>query len=498
VQLQPGAKLGGYRILSHLTKGGMGSLYVARKDGPGGFERDVVLKVVHKELSIDDEFVRLFLQEARLSALIRHPNVVHVEDLGQEGATYFIVMELFDGVSLSRVLKRMRKRNVEMAIPIAVHIACAVAEGLHAAHRTTDRQGRPLEIVHRDATPHNVLVGRTGHVKLIDFGIAKARNATVYTQKGMVRGKIAYLAPEQVWGRPVDRRTDVYALGALLYEMLAGRRLVTAESQAELFAKVREPDHPPIRVFRQVPPALDQVVMTALSPSPDQRYRTARDMRDALLEACPDAAKIHAEDLAPLVLEMADKELNALRRVIRSAHSQAPPPSPAPTPGPPADAPPQPMAASAQSEVPTTHEPIPPTVGQAMQLPDTDASLRAAGIDPRGNAAQAVKTMPIPLVSPEPSPSSGPRQRVETAPAPGAIPRTRMETGSGTTTASRSGPRPLRFSKEVELDQQAIERARLASKRKRRKRIIIALAIVTPFLGAALVVGVMLLRSFVR
>jgi len=491
VDLEPGQTLGGYRILSHLTKGGMGSLYVARKDGPGGFQRDVVLKVVHQELSIDDEFVRLFLQEARLSALIRHPNVVHVEDLGQQGRTYFIVMELFDGVSLSRVLKRMRKREREFPVPVAVYVGRCVADGLHAAHRTTDRQGRALEIVHRDATPHNILVGRDGHVKLIDFGIAKARNATVYTQKGMVRGKIAYLAPEQVWGKAVDRRTDIYALGALMYEMLAGRRLVTADSQAELFAKVREPDHPPVRVFRRISPELDQVVMKALAPIPEQRFETAREMRDALMDACPEAARIDAEDLAPLVLEMAEKELAAIRGVIRSARKsdaevrlppdeaqKSPSQSQAPTSmdiGPPLAMPVEDMPSP--GVIPLTRA-APPA--NAQRPPDTDASLRAAGIEPRGNAVHAMHTMPIPLVSPEPPPQSGPRQRVETASAAHPVARDRLETGSGP-----------RFSMEVERDEAAIRRARRKARKKRNRRLLVMAAILTPFVGAALVLGVM-------
>jgi serine/threonine-protein kinase len=470
VELEPGTKLGDYRILSHLTKGGMGSLYLARKDGPGGFERDVVLKVVHQELSIDDEFVRMFLQEARLSALIRHPNVVHVEDLGQQGNTYYIVMELFDGVSLSRILKRMRKQERDFPIPVAVHVACAVADGLHAAHRTTDRQGRPLEIVHRDATPHNVLVGRNGHVKLIDFGIAKARNATVYTQKGLVRGKIAYLAPEQVWGRTVDRRTDVYALGALTYEMLAGRRLVTADSQAELFAKVREPDHAPLRVFRQVSAELDRVVMQALAPTPQQRFSSAREMRDALMDACPEAARIHAEDLAPIVLEMADRELAAIRGVVRSAQ--------APTKGAhgsaSTDLAPSSSGVSGGFVQDSTPSPISSPHGG---LPDTDASLRAAGIPDQ--AVHAQLTVPIPLVAQPPSGEP--------------IPRERRETASETYTLENQGERQPRFSMEVVRDEEAIARARSQARRKRNRRLLLVAAIITPFVGAALVLAVMAL-----
>ncbi len=515
VEIKPGTMLGGYRVLSHLTKGGMGSLYVARKDGPGGFARDVVLKVVHRELSLDDEFVRLFLQEARLSVAIRHPNVVHVEDLGQAGNTYFIVMELFEGVSLSRVLKRMRAVEQPFPTAIAVYIARCLADGMHAAHETTDRQGRPLDIVHRDATPHNVLVGRNGQVKLIDFGIAKARTATVYTQKGMVRGKIAYLAPEQVWGRPVDRRTDIYALGAVIYEMLAGRRLVEANNQAELFAKIREPDHAPLRTFRpELPAELDQAVMRALAPSPDQRYATAREMREALMDAYPAALRTDAENLAPVVRQMAAKELAAIQGVIRSSRDSAAAAAPSPQQEPPPQAvaqknspsgPPTRMDMPAPAVLDTPAIPPPSNHAHALAMPEsagTDTRLRAAGIDPRsGNAANgapanalAAGTMPIPLVSPDPLPNGDGRRRVDSVSGSHPI-RQRAETASGTVPTD-AGP-SHRFSMEVEHEEQARIQSRREARQQTKRRMLIVLALLTPLVGAAMVVGALAVLGFI-
>ncbi|MBW2460678.1 MAG: protein kinase [Deltaproteobacteria bacterium] len=500
MEIKPGTLLGGYRVLSHLTKGGMGSLYVARKDGPGGFARDVVLKVVHRELSLDDEFVRLFLQEARLSVAIRHPNVVHVEDLGQEGNTYFIVMELFEGVSLSRVLKRMRAAEQPFPTAIAVYIARCLADGMHAAHETTDRQGHPLDIVHRDATPHNVLVGRNGQVKLIDFGIAKARTATVYTQKGMVRGKIAYLAPEQVWGKAVDRRTDIYALGAVIYEMLAGRRLVEANNQAELFAIVREPDHAPVRTFRpEIPADLDRAVMRALAPSPDQRYATAREMRDALMDAYPAALRTGAENLAPVVQQMAAKELAAIQGVIRSSreavpHQGSPSSSPAR----------KDMAPPAALDMPAI--PAPMIQDHALGMSDsdgTDASLRAAGIDPRSGSvlngapakALAAGTMPIPLVPPAPPPGTEARRRVDSVSGAHQI-RQRAETGSGTVPTDEAPGH--RFSMEVENEERARIRSRRETRQRTKRRMLIVLALLTPLVGAAMVVGALAVMGFIQ
>jgi hypothetical protein len=252
-----------------------------------------------------------------------------------------------------------------------------------------------------------------------------------------------------------------------------------------------------VRVFRQVAPELDRVVMQALAPSPSQRFDTARDMRDALMDACPEVAHINAEDLAAIVVEMAQKELAAIRNVIRTARESGTPSGSAPTPQKtPSQSPTSmdlpPPAAMHHAELLEEMAPEPPSsaiIAQAHGQPDTDAALKAAGIDPRGNAVHAMRTVPIPLVSPEPGPASGARRRVETPSETQPVDRERRETGSDTT---GSGREP-RFSMEIARDEEAIERAWRKARRKRNRRLLFVAAILTPLLGAALVLGAMAL-----
>ncbi|MCZ7686264.1 MAG: protein kinase [Sandaracinaceae bacterium] len=264
-----GDVVGTYTVLLHLRSGGMADLYLARRDGAAGFRRLVAIKVIHPRHAQDEQVIRMFLDEARISARIDHPNVVHVEDLGQLDETYFLVMEYVHGCSLAQLLSSLGEKRRRLSPVVAVAVAARVAEGLHAAHETTDDEGRLVGLVHRDVSPQNILLSHKGHVKLIDFGVAKARLRSEETNVAMLKGKVRYMPPEQATTGLVDRRSDVYSLGIVLWEMLTMRRLFTGKTEFEVLLKVRDPKVPPPSTYvPDVPPALDEVVLAALAPRP--------------------------------------------------------------------------------------------------------------------------------------------------------------------------------------------------------------------------------------
>ena len=301
--LAPGEKVGGYEIVAPLRAGGMATLYLARRAGAAGFERFVALKVVHSHLVADPTFARMFVAEAKLCARIQHPRVVHVEELGEHRGMHFLAMEYVHGVPLSTVLGALAPREAHMPIPIAVSIAVAIAEGLHAAHETRGDDGAPLGVVHRDVSPQNVLVSEDGHVLLIDFGIAKVGG--IETTTGSLKGKLAYMSPEQSLGQRVDRRTDVFALAVVLWEMLTVERLFGGANEAVVLDRVRSAEVEPPSVHRaEISPALDRAIMEALARDPEQRTPTAQALRSALLAACPEAAPLDASEIAAFVREL--------------------------------------------------------------------------------------------------------------------------------------------------------------------------------------------------
>ncbi len=398
VAFAPGNQIGSYRILASLRDGGMGNLFVARAEGPGGFARRVALKIIHDKLARDPEFVDLFLREARLSARIRHPNVVHVEALGEQSGSYFLVMELVEGYPLYEISRELNRAGRGMSVAIAIHIATCIADGLHAAHETVDERGALLGIVHRDVSPDNVLVTHDGHVKVIDFGIAKAVHETEYTRKGFIRGKVAYMAPEQAWGHAVDRRTDVYSLAVLVWELLTARRYARGDNTAELFAFVRDPYPVPASDFNpEVTSALDRVLLRALEADPGKRYASAQELRRALVEACPATRAVHSDDVAALVASVFPRGHDARPPVapIEPAPIAPPPrakaaavvatPAPIPVGGPPsaARAEERPPAATTQRDAPPS-QPVPhapPAVSADRQgTPPT----RIQGVAPSG------------------------------------------------------------------------------------------------------------------
>jgi len=332
--LRVGETVGGYDIVAKLRAGGMATLFLGTKRGAAGFARHVAIKVVHEHLAQDPDFVRMFVDEALLQARIQNPHVVHVEELGESSGAHFMVMEYVHGCALAQLLLALSKRRRRPQVDLAVSIALQTLAGLHAAHELRGESGQPLGVVHRDVSPQNVLLSRDGQVKLIDFGVAKAASSSQQTQGAMLKGKLRYMPPEQAFGRPVDRRADVYALGIVLWEMLTMRRLFGGKDDLELLEMVRSPQiDPPSTWSPDVSPALDRVVLKALAKDPAERFATAQEMRRALTEAVPSAALVEPSALAELIEAAVGEELEKERRSLPSAVSaQVGPASDAPRP----------------------------------------------------------------------------------------------------------------------------------------------------------------------
>jgi serine/threonine-protein kinase len=274
---------GRYRLVYELASGGMATIHLAQATGPGGFAKLCVLKQIHRHLAEEPDFVQMFLDEANLSARIRHPNVCPVFDFGEVDGDYYIALEYLEGVPLTRLLHTVARDGSQIASrrwhALSARIIADAAEGLHAAHELRDDHGQPLSVVHRDVSPQNLFITYAGAVSVLDFGIAFATRRIHRTTGSKLKGKYAYLAPEQIASAPVDRRADVWALGVCLWECLSGARLFRRDSAVATLAAVRLDDIvPPSQTRPGVPRALDAVVMKALERDPARRYATARDL----------------------------------------------------------------------------------------------------------------------------------------------------------------------------------------------------------------------------
>ncbi len=275
--------LGRYRIVDEIGIGGMASVHLARMDGPGGFQKWVAIKKIHPHLVEDESFVQMFLDEARVAARISHPNVATVFDLGKHDDTYWIAMEYLHGEPLREVMRRTEELGTAMPPEIACRVIADAAEGLHAAHELLGKNGEKLGLVHRDVTPHNLFVTYDGVTKVVDFGIAKFASRMSHTRAGTLKGKLAYMSPEQVHGEGIDRRTDIFALGVVLWELTTGQRLFRMESDLDTLAKVQECNVArPSTLIRGYPVDLEKIVMKALAKNRGERFRTARELSRAL------------------------------------------------------------------------------------------------------------------------------------------------------------------------------------------------------------------------
>ena len=274
---------GKYLLLERVNVGGMAEVFKAKAFGVEGFERLVAVKRILPSIAEDTEFITMFIDEAKIAVQLTHANIAQIFDLGKVGDSYFIAMEYVHGKDLRAIFDRARKRGEPLPVPMACYVVMKVCEGLDYAHNKKDPAGRELNLVHRDVSPQNVLLSYDGEVKIIDFGIAKAAGKAGKTQAGILKGKFGYMSPEQVRGLPLDRRSDIFAMGICLYELLTGERLFVGESDFSTLEKVRNVEiMPPSTYNRRIPEELEQIVLKALAKDVDDRYQTAMDLHDDL------------------------------------------------------------------------------------------------------------------------------------------------------------------------------------------------------------------------
>ncbi len=274
---------GRYQLLKKLAAGGMAQIYLARQQGPEGFEKLLVVKRILPHLAENEDFVTMFLDEARIAARLNHPNVVQIFDLGAQDDSYFIAMEFIHGEDLRRVWKHAEREGNPIPLPLMLRTIIDAAAGLDYAHKKTDQSNRPLNIVHRDISPQNILVSFDGAVKVVDFGIAKAADQSTVTQSGVLKGKYSYMSPEQAAGQELDARSDLFALGVVLYELLTNTRLFKRQNDIQTLNAVTAcVVEPPSKINAAIPPELDAIVMKALAKDRNARFADARQFGAAL------------------------------------------------------------------------------------------------------------------------------------------------------------------------------------------------------------------------
>ncbi len=325
---------GRYRLVAPLASGGMAEVWRARADGPAGVQREVALKLVRGAPGGSADFARMLVEEARLAARLHHANIVQVIELVEADGRFALVMELVRGRDLARVVERCRELGVRLGLARAVGLGLEVAKALAYAHRLSV-DGAPMGLVHRDISPANILVSYEGEVKLADFGIARVTGRLDLTDPGTVKGKLAYMAPEQARGAPLDARADLFALGVVLWELCAGRRLFARESEAATLAALLEPGPvgPPSAWNEAVPPALDAIILGALERDPERRTGSAEALRAALAALWLDLARDDADhDLRGLMQRLwPDGDLPTMAAeptALRPTPAPRPPPAP--------------------------------------------------------------------------------------------------------------------------------------------------------------------------
>ena len=321
VEFQPPRVLGRYELLGTLGRGGMATVYLGRTAGEAGFQRLFAIKVLHPHLADDAEFVSMLLDEARIAARLHHPNVVPIVDLGTQGTIHYVVMEYVEGCSLSALLRKYRdSRPPRLIIPIMLD---ALA-GLHAAHTLLDDDGAPLRLVHRDVSPQNILVGVDGTARITDFGIARAESRINTTRPGQVKGKIAYMSPEQIGGKALDLRSDIFSAGGMLWCALTGRKLFLGTSDAETMTNILDMPVPPASTMGlKPPPAFDAACARALERDPTKRFASAQEMEDALREMATVCNLLaQRREVAEWVKSAFGDELSARRKAVRSMQTR--------------------------------------------------------------------------------------------------------------------------------------------------------------------------------
>jgi serine/threonine-protein kinase len=339
-----------YELIGEIASGGMATVFLARLTGVGGFRRFVAIKRLHPHLAGEKEFVEMFLDEARLAAGIHHPNVVSILEVSANPQGYYLVMEYVEGDTLARLLARAAQQGQRLPTPIALRILIDSLSGLHGAHELRDDRGALVQLVHRDVSPQNVLVGVDGVSRITDFGVARAASRLSATRVGQLKGKLAYMAPEQATGADIDRRADVFSAGVMIWETLAAKRLFKAETEAATLSRVLNETIPElIRVAPGANKPISQAVMRALERNPARRYSTCAQLAEALELAAAQGPGIAApRDVAVFVKAMLGEEIDKQREAVRAwlASSQ---PSQAGLPLPPPPSSPSSVSAAAMS-----------------------------------------------------------------------------------------------------------------------------------------------------
>jgi serine/threonine-protein kinase len=314
-QSEPAAASSRYQVITTLGQGGMARVLLTRSRGPAGVTKLLVVKELRAELKDDPEFLTMFLDEARIAARLNHPNVIQTYEVSSEGEHPVIVMEYLEGQSLGALLSRVTRK----AMPVELHlyILAQALAGLHYAHELRDFDGSPLNVVHRDVSPHNLFVTYDGQVKLLDFGIAKAEGSTGLTRAGVFKGKVGYAAPEQLARSPLDRRADVFSLGVMIWEAIAHKRLATGELEGAVMLRRVEGNDPKIKeIVPETPDELAKICDRATAPDPADRYATAAELRAALEGYLDTSKRIGAHDVATLVETMFAADRAKIRLLI--------------------------------------------------------------------------------------------------------------------------------------------------------------------------------------
>lgn len=375
---QRAERFGPYRVLEALGRGGMGEVHLAvHTAGSAGLDRLVALKRLRPDLSSDERFSRMFLDEMRIATRVSHPNVCRVLDAGRVEGVSYLAMDLLVGMPLSEMLAHVRTTTDPELLAEWPYIVCRIGvdacEGLHAAHELEDDAGRTLGVVHRDVSPDNLFVGFDGVVRVIDFGIASAAEKLHRTATGELRGKIAYASPERLVDQPVDRRADVFSLGAVLWEAIAQRPLFPRQDPAAAMRAIRQGQVPPLREVRpEIPLDLDVLVSQALAVDPARRFPTARAMGDALLDVMASESRaVGASHVARWMDRLFEGAYERQSRLVSHALTVATDPGPG-------REPPQREAAHRAPALPTAHRAHTPIAGTTLRLRDPRVGLLAA------------------------------------------------------------------------------------------------------------------------
>jgi serine/threonine-protein kinase len=335
--LAPPKQLGKYEVGAKIGGGGMATVYIGRASREDGTEERVALKVIRDELAHDEQFKSMFIDEAKILAQLSHPNVIQTLEYGVTGHHRFIAMELLSGRTYSDVWDLLVVKGDKMPIPLAAWLCARVAEGLHSAHELADETGHSLHVIHRDVNPSNIFLTHSGDVKLIDFGLAKARVRLSKSADGIVKGKIPYLAPEQAHGKPIDRRIDIYALGATLWESVTMKRLFKRDTDVDTLRAIREAKVPDVRTMVEgFPEELWTIIAKSLSEKADDRFDTSEDLRRALDAYVGARAPQMHEELGALLSrlfpgqEARQAKWEKAATSVRAPNYTMPPPAPVP------------------------------------------------------------------------------------------------------------------------------------------------------------------------